>query len=331
MLTVVIPTFNSSHCIRDCIGSVADAIGDCHVVVVDNASSDETRSLARRAGDCGPAVEVVEMGWNSGFATASNEGIRRAPGDLILLLNPDAKIERPVEAATLDRLEAGWSGLGSVVFDIGSDPARHVMRERPWWMDVWRKMLLPYKPREIEEPASRFPVGKRWIAGAGLLLRKEEFLSVGGFDQTFFMYVEDRDLCRRYREAGLPVTSETPLHGSHPMGQSSGPSERERPERLAWSFLSWIEYIERKSGPAQAAAAASTLISGSTVLASVAGWIGGASRSARFIRKATQMKACLSYIEGWQCGELPDSDPLASPGFYPAARQALAGPSTDVR
>ena len=324
VLTLVIPTFNSAHCIRECIGSAVDSLGRCQVVVVDNGSSDQTCSLARQAG-VGSAVEVVELGRNTGFGTASNEGIRRADGDLILLLNPDARISGSVESETLEELAAGWRGLGTVVFDVDSDHTLHLVRERPWWVGVWRVLLLPYKPRGLRERRFQIPVGSRWITGAGLLLRKDEFLSVGGFDESFFMYAEDRDLCRRYREAGLPVRGGSPLHGSHARGQSSELPARQLPERFAWAILSWIEYAERKAGPGQAAAAARTVTAGARLLAVVSGWIGEVSRSSRFIDKSKQMKACLSYIERWQRHELPDSDPLASPDFYPAARLALSG------
>src|SRR5688500_3912064 len=95
-VTVVIVTYKSATTVGDCLRSVPAAAGDgsARVVVVDNASGDGTveaaYAAAARLATSGMTVTVVERDANGGFAVAANEGLRRADGDYVLFLNPDA-------------------------------------------------------------------------------------------------------------------------------------------------------------------------------------------------------------------------------------------------
>jgi hypothetical protein len=80
-----------------------------------------------------------------------------------------------------------------------------------------------------------------------LLVARDEFLTLGGFDSRFFLYYEDRDLSRRYRESGFPVGTTGALCGTHEGGASStGHGMRAVP--AAWGLLGWIQYVSIYNG-----------------------------------------------------------------------------------
>ena len=187
------------------------------VVVVDNASPDGGEREIR---DAFPSVRWHAMGRNAGFGAAVNAGARQAASDWILALNPDAVVPggdvlRLSEWAAL----AGVAAVGPLLF--GPDGAV----ERSWDLRdsalgdlgrffAWR-LRLPLA-------APRGPIEVAWLSGACLLVRRDAFERAGGFDERFFLYFEDADLCRRLRRAGGRVMLHPGFRAEHQRGGSAG-------------------------------------------------------------------------------------------------------------
>ena len=237
-LAVVIVNFNAGEHLRSCIASVYAASGDLalEVVVVDNASRDGS---ATRAAEDHPAVRVVENPVNRGFAAAANRGIRETEAPFILLLNPDAEIvggsldtflkvaaERPRVGAlgALVRNPDGSiqpsarrvPGLGEgLVHAFLGQVAPDNRWSRSYTMADWDRS----SEREVE-----------WVSGSAMLLRRGAVEAVGGFDEGFFMYVEDVDLCTRLRQKGWRVAFSPELEAVHEVGVSAS----SHPRRMAY-------------------------------------------------------------------------------------------------
>jgi N-acetylglucosaminyl-diphospho-decaprenol L-rhamnosyltransferase len=253
-LAIVIVAYNSGEFLRRCLDAVGS--GWREVVVVDGASPD-----GRTAGICAEFehVRLIERQRNDGFATAANEGIAATSAPWVLLLNPDAwplrnGIETLLGHAQCDERAAA---LGPLLVDERGTETRSTIRAplSPAALAVWA--VLPGAvsrayglARRLADPKARRDVRPgEFVQGAALLLRREAFDAVGGFDQRFFMYGEDADLCARLREAGWGI-------GVHPDAvfvHIGGGSTRTEGGRMRIELMrSWLRLIAKRDGIARA-------------------------------------------------------------------------------
>ena len=281
MISVVIVTFNSAGCVGMCLDAVGRWLPGAEKLVIDNASVDGTRSVAERHG-----AKVVELHENIGFGRACNVGADRTERGHILFLNPDVEI-RSADADALTRLLEAVE-LGLVV--PSSSGRGFAFGEPSCWQEALSLTFGTLRPRELPQrlrpPRSGQPL---WASGAALLVRRSEFLGVGGFDRRYFMYYEDRELSLRYRKAGLSVRVTPALVAEHAGGGSSDLGDR-RADIIAFVMMGWLQYTYTARGPT-AAARGWRLIRG--VHALIRRTVGVASRvipSGRLTRKSLQLR-----------------------------------------
>jgi N-acetylglucosaminyl-diphospho-decaprenol L-rhamnosyltransferase len=215
-------SYNVAPRLRRCLASLAG----CEVIVVDNTSTDDSADMVRNEF---PAATLVVQPENGGFSRAVNEGARRATGDLLLILNPDtvlptqglAQIEQRM-AARPDAWAMGFRQVdasGRFQLSIGPPPSlvlelgrRFVQRRLDAGSTLVRRLLerLLSRPRRVP-----------WVSGAALLVRKDAFTRVAGFDERFFLYFEDIDFCLRLRAAGGAVYYDPSITICHEGGASA--------------------------------------------------------------------------------------------------------------
>jgi N-acetylglucosaminyl-diphospho-decaprenol L-rhamnosyltransferase len=236
-LAVVIVNYNSGAFLPPCLASVYGAAGDVSldVVVVDNASRDGS---AHQAAGKHPAARIIENPVNRGFAAAANQGLRSTAAPFALLLNPDAQITGGTLAALLkvagERPRAGAIGLLVRNPDGSVQPSA---RKVPGLLEsLGHAFLGPFLPNNRFSRSYTMADWDRttereveWISGSAMLLRREAYEAVGGFDEGYFMYVEDVDLCTRMRKAGWTVLFSPEVEVVHEIGVSS----RKMPRRMA--------------------------------------------------------------------------------------------------
>jgi GT2 family glycosyltransferase len=230
VVDVVVVAFESGDSLSRCLSSLPT---ECSAVVVDNASRDGGAELAHALG-----ARVLRNDTNRGFAAAANQGAREGRAPLILFLNPDAAIEpaelrRRAHALELDdRLAAVGPRL---VRDDGSE-------QRAWWRfpspaRTWAEALGLHRLRP-DRPGPRGEVD--FVVGACLLVRRRAFEQVGGFDERFWLYGEETDLCRRLRSVGWRVAFVPAAVARHEGGGSAaalGEATFEHFQRAAERFV----------------------------------------------------------------------------------------------
>jgi GT2 family glycosyltransferase len=236
-LAIIIVTFNSAADVGTCLESIpAAAAATAHeVVVVDNASADGTAALVRERF---PDVRVLDAGANLGFARANNLGIRATAGELVLFLNPDTapadgSIDRLVRV--LDTIPHVAVAGPRIVDEGGRVELSYGAMIGPF-AELRQKLLThghargwPLISTQIERASLQgsFP---DWVSGACLLIRRAELERAGLFDERYFLYTEDVDLCAAVRAQGGLVRFSPEAEVVHTRGASRasapGPSEQ---------------------------------------------------------------------------------------------------------
>ena len=209
-VAAVVVAFNSAAVLPACLQSLR-AEGLERILVVDNASSDETRAIAKAAG-----AELLENARNEGFGRAANRGIEAAGDADALLVNPDILVS-PGALAALRRAAARYPEAGLLAPRLLEEDGRVFFQAQSF--------LSPYLPN---------PKGVKWqpdgdccapfLSGAALLIRRAAWRVVGGFDREIFLFYEDDDLCRRFAEAGWPLIHVQEAEMRHARGASNPPS-----------------------------------------------------------------------------------------------------------
>ena len=256
--TAIIVTHNSGASIRACLDALSGE--ECEIVVVDNASDDDTVRHVEEFVAWSPARLIVNE-QNLGFAAAVNQGAHEAEGEVLLILNPDAVAEPGAISALLRCMDAtGADAVGGALLEADGQPARGFAFRRVATLaplvceallvnQLWprnsvnrryRCLDADYaKRQEVEQPA-----------GACLAVRRTMWDKLGGFDEQFFpVWFEDVDFCKRLLGQGGRIfyCPDARFHhsGAHSVGQLSF-----RARQIFW-YGNMLLYAEKHFSPAQ--------------------------------------------------------------------------------
>ncbi|MFC5582004.1 glycosyltransferase family 2 protein [Rhodanobacter terrae] len=209
-VTIICVTYKS----RALIESLADTLRPFpHVLIIDNGSDDGTVSAVRRLL---PRARIIERPDNGGFGKANNEAMAEVRTPLSLLLNPDCDIKPDGLLTLMDTLRR-YPSAGMVAPQSWRENRKPQKCFRRAFYDLSARM--PYRVADATCSAD-------WLNGCCLLLRTEAFRHIGGFDECFFLFYEDDDLCLRMRRAGFECLFEPAANAWHVGGASSAPSVR---------------------------------------------------------------------------------------------------------
>lgn len=237
-LSVVIVNWNGADYLGDCIDSVVGR--DREVIVVDNASSDDSEARVRPGR---PDVRWLSNDANLGFSTAANRGLEAARGEYVLFLNPDAHSNDDAVTASIDVL-ASSADVGLVGVAV-RDPDGHITPTvEPFFS--FRSLRRARAIDRATAPGGSTPVDIDWCHGVFLVCRREEMLRLGGFDERFFLYAEDMDLCDRVHESGRRVVYLPWVSIVHEGNRAGRELLAER--RAAAIFQSSLQYYDRRNG-----------------------------------------------------------------------------------
>jgi GT2 family glycosyltransferase len=252
MVSVIIVNWNAGDLLRQCIESlIANHAGLVDkVVVIDNGSTD--RSIADLRDGVGPlpfALDVVENGRNLGFAAACNVGAALADSEHLLFLNPDARLYtdtlRPAVGFMQDATSANVGVVGVQLIDESGTVSRSCCRFPTlgsYLVHIFALNRLSVFGRmgmRMHDWAHDTTRDVDHVIGAFYLIRRKVFQSLGGFDERFFVYLEDLDLSLRVREQGLRTVFLSHVQAFHAGG---GTSSQVKVLRLFYSLRSRLLY-----------------------------------------------------------------------------------------
>lgn len=229
---IVIVSFNSGDSLARCLASIAQHAPLATIIVVDNASTDGSAALPALHN---PRVELHKNSTNVGFGSGINLGVAHTRADFVLILNPDCALTAGAVEKLQDELERRpecaivgpqiQNDDGSVQGSARGDPSlmtglfgRTTLLTRlfPRSALARRNVRTNAAP---SDPTESYSVD--WVSGACMLARRSALASAGGFDERYFLYWEDADLCRRLRKAGHSIRYAPSSVVMHTQGVSS--------------------------------------------------------------------------------------------------------------
>jgi GT2 family glycosyltransferase len=233
-ITVIIVNYNSGPHLAECLASLDAGLAgfNWEVVVVDNASTDDSEAVAEKGESMrarqppnttcdseSRGVRFVRLPTNTGFAAAANLGARTGSADRLLFINPDCLVAPGFLAPLLHELDADprCAAVAPCVINEDGSPQGNARGDPTMMTGLFgrstllsrlfpsarlarRNVLRPLTPHESQAAAS-----VDWVSGSCVLVRREAFNEIGGFDERYFLYWEDADLCRRLRNAGWSI------------------------------------------------------------------------------------------------------------------------------
>lgn len=231
---VVVVSFEPVESVRRCAQSVLESAGDVRleVVLVDNASPHD---VARVVQSSLPEVRVIRNESNLGFASAANRGMAGTDSEFVFLLNPDAAVTAGTLAGLLkvarDHPRAG--AIGVLVRNPDGTVYPSARRIPSLAQGLVHTLIGPIWPENPSSRAYRLAGWDRqserrvdWVSGSSMLLRRAALDEAGLFDDGFFMYVEDMDLCTRLRASGWDVWFSPELEIDHVGGIATAGKRR---------------------------------------------------------------------------------------------------------
>lgn len=241
LVDAAVVTYRSATEIGPCLSALeaSRGVGLGTIAVVDNDSDDATADLVEREFS---EVALTRSETNTGFAAATNLAARAGTSEYLLILNPDVTLDPDALARMVELLE-GDPGIGIVgcrlsLPDGTEDHAARRSFPTPLsalahFTGINRHPKATGGMRSYLAPDAANGGTVDAVNGALMLVRRADFERLGGFDEGYWMYMEDLDLCWRFREAGLRTWYEPSVSARHLKGASSG---RFRNLRLDWAF-----------------------------------------------------------------------------------------------
>ncbi|MFM1881511.1 MAG: hypothetical protein RLZZ344_1745 [Pseudomonadota bacterium] len=235
-VTILVVTYESRHCLDD----LSALLSICpHVIVVDNASRDGT---AHRVKELWPHAQLLSMPQNRGFGAANNAGLAEITTPLALLLNPDCLLDI---SALITLIQTAEQFPEAAIFapQLTDSKGRKDQSYR------WPRWTWSSRGASADGPLC---VG--FVCGAAMLWRLEAFEGVGYFDEGFFLYYEDDDLCLRLFQARRPIMVVPEAIAVHEGRRSVSGSLRLKSEHLRgyWHVRSKLRFLEKHRSVAQA-------------------------------------------------------------------------------
>jgi hypothetical protein len=216
-LSIIIVNYRSSRCLKKNLASIQDKIKiEPEIIVVNNDEAEDLTELQ----NIYPRLKIIEHKKNIGLGAGANLGFKHCSGDILLFLNPDTEIlSDGIEAVLAEFSQDSKLGI------LGSGLVMSDGKRQSWsagyetgLIDILRNNLKIPKSKKIWKSKEKRYVD--WVSGTALFMRKTTYQKLNGFDERFFMYFEDMDLCKRTSLVGERVLYFPEFEVRHTGGES---------------------------------------------------------------------------------------------------------------
>jgi GT2 family glycosyltransferase len=238
-LSIIIVNYNSGDLLKKCVDSIFRWIKylDYEVIVVDNHSTDNSMAFIKETRVSN--IRTIINSSNHGFSKANNIGIKQASGNVILLLNPDtiltSDVIGPMYKHIMDDISIGvlgsrlifpdgslqtsayaYTSLGKTILQLLAVPLRPLSA---FFSRIkFFRHISVLKPYLLRYSSDKSLLEADFVTGACMMFRKSVIDTVGLMDESFFMYYEDEDLCRRIKMEGLKIIQDPEISIVHDFG-----------------------------------------------------------------------------------------------------------------
>lgn len=276
-ISFIIVNYNYLKDIKLLISSMASSITEnpYEIIVIDNASTDGSKAYFTALSQKQDNLTYLYLEQNRGYGAANNIGVKASNGNVVVLINPDTLVkERGFDTFILNALNEN-TGIVSprIVYPDGkvqpncgtyATPLTYILQSfrvgyfiRKFNLTSKLEAFINYFPALQKsfigtylENFSNDEIQKKcdWVSGACLILKKEVFLKVGGFDENFFLYCEDEDLCRRVSMSDYNIIIDRQATIIHNEGFLKSRKSRRLTLANEERYKSNIYYLEKYSG-----------------------------------------------------------------------------------
>jgi len=228
--SVIIVSYHTGPVLKACVEAARACAGVGDIVIVDNGNDEQAQLWMDDCAAADDAITILRGQGNIGFSRACNAGVKASRGRFLLFLNPDAVLQEGALQALHQALAGAPAGsvAGARLLNTDGSEQRGARRGRltPWAALVSMTGLCRFEKvhpiftnmHQEGQPLPDAPVPVHAVSGACLLVKRKDFEALGGYDEGYFLHVEDLDLCRRVRKKGgramFVPTAEVVHHGS---------------------------------------------------------------------------------------------------------------------
>jgi len=238
-ISAIVVNFNAGSWLRECVDSLLKCPLVADIIVVDNASVDNSLDAVKHL----PRLRIIQNTTNIGFAAACNIGLNQTHADYVLFLNPDCSFASGTLAQILDcmRNEESIGMAGGIL--INTDGSEQAGARRavptPWrsfvrafglarFSDRWPRLFFDYHLHK--QPLPDYTIEVEAISGACMMVRRVAMQEVGEWDEGYFLHCEDLDWCMRFRQKGWKIAFVPSAKINHALGVCG----RSRPVFVEW-------------------------------------------------------------------------------------------------
>lgn len=220
LLSVVSVTYNNGKNIRDYLATLKKALPKrSEVIVIDNHSSDNTAELVGKE----KWLKLIKNESNLGFGSGCNIGAKHSRCEYILFLNPDTVLKHDSLEKLMDFAQNHPdAGIIAPRLISKNGKIQESVTRLPSLLGVAKEYIFGQKNAYSQyAPTTNIPIEVEAAYGAAMLIRKELFNKLGGFDEKYFLYYEDLDLCRKVKKMGLKIFYCPNISIVHLVGEST--------------------------------------------------------------------------------------------------------------
>lgn len=244
--SIIIINYKTPDLSADCLHSLLTlgSAPDLEIIVIDNASYDNSASLLKD--EFGDKIQLIENEKNLGFSGANNLAAKNAKGEVLLFLNSDTILKEDI-FPRLKNLFIRDEKLGAIsptLITLSGKEQEATYGKFP----TLKKLVLRQIVKKDKEESNAL-IEADWISGCAMAVKKNVFDKIQGFDENFFLYYEDVDICKRIKEVGYKVAIDTKSSLVHLGGASLGLNRK----RKEYYYASQDYYFKKHHGNVQAA------------------------------------------------------------------------------